>query len=138
MKKISDLTRDHRAAAPVNELLAPAAFLTQTAVLTKQQDIFSVICIRGVDPECIDPEEIDHAAMRFESALRTLGPEFRVYQYALKRERDAGVSAEFHRVVPGDPPRSSGPGHARNDPEDPGRVLRQKQRLARGAKRGAG
>ena len=55
-------------------------------MLTKQHDIFSVIRIGGVDPECLDPEEIDHAAMRFESALRTLGPEFRVYQYALKRE----------------------------------------------------
>ncbi len=94
MKTISDLTRDHRAAAPVNELLAPAAFLTETAVLTKQQDIFSVVRIGGVDPECLDPEEIDHAAMRFESALRTLGPEFRVYQYALKREMAAGALTE--------------------------------------------
>ena len=85
MKKLADLTHDHRAAAPVNELLAPVAFPTPTTTLTKQHDVFSVMRIGGVDPECLDAEEIEHLAMRFESALRTLGPEFRVYQYAMKR-----------------------------------------------------
>lgn len=99
MKRLADQTRAHRVASPVNELLAPIAFLTDTAVLTKQHDVFSVIRIGGVDPECLDPEEIDRAAMRFESALRTLGPEFRVYQYALKRELEGLPSRDDKHIV---------------------------------------
>ncbi|MGH9584771.1 MAG: hypothetical protein ACRD4O_17760 [Bryobacteraceae bacterium] len=41
----------------------------------------------GVDYECLDREQIDYAARRFEAALRSFTEDFRLYQYLLKRNR---------------------------------------------------
>src|SRR5262245_52260708 len=40
----------------------------------------------GVDAECLDEPQIDQIARQFESAVRTLDEDFRIYQYAIKRD----------------------------------------------------
>ncbi|HYI92083.1 MAG TPA: hypothetical protein VEX68_00935, partial [Bryobacteraceae bacterium] len=70
----------------MNELLSPCAFVTETAVLTKRGDLFSVLRVRGVDAECLEPDTLDDICRRFEGTLRILGPEYRVMQYIVKRD----------------------------------------------------
>lgn len=70
----------------MNELIAPCALLDDHTVLTKLGDIFSVLELKGVDAECLEPEAIDQICHRFDGALRILGPEYRVLQYLIKRD----------------------------------------------------
>jgi type IV secretory pathway VirB4 component len=83
--RLSDIRHDHEKAGAMHELLAPCAFADPYTVLTKRQDLFSVMRLSGVDAECLDPEHLGHVTQRFETSLRVLGPEYRVYQYLLKR-----------------------------------------------------
>lgn len=69
----------------MHELLSPCSFVSDHAVLTKRGDLFTVLRISGIDPECLEAEEIALITQRFDAALRILGPEYRVYQYIFKR-----------------------------------------------------
>lgn len=70
----------------MHELLAPCAFI-HDAVLTKRGDLFTVLRLQGIDAECLEPEAIAGICQRFDGALRNLGPEYRFYQYLIKRDR---------------------------------------------------
>lgn len=70
----------------MHELLAPCALLNDQAVLTKRGDLFTVLRIRGIDAECLEPDSIAGICQRFDGALRILGPEYRVSQYLIKRD----------------------------------------------------
>jgi type IV secretion system protein VirB4 len=69
----------------MNSFLAPVAFVNDSAVLTKSGDVFSVLRLAGKDPECMEEAEIADIVQRFTAAMRTLGPEYRVYQYLMKQ-----------------------------------------------------
>jgi len=43
-----------------------------------------VLRVEGVDYECLDHKQTDSLTKRLESALRLLGPQFRVYQLLFK------------------------------------------------------
>jgi type IV secretory pathway VirB4 component len=70
----------------MHQLLAPCAFAGEHVVLTKRQDLFTVLRVPGIDPECLDSAQLDYMAQRFAASMRILGPEYRVYQYILKRD----------------------------------------------------
>ena len=70
----------------MHELLAPCAFVGEYIVLTKRQDLFTVLRVPGTDPECLDIAVEPHCSAVSMALLRTLGPEYRVYQYILKRD----------------------------------------------------
>ena len=69
----------------MHSLLAPTAFLNDTTVLTKSGDVFMTLCLIGRDAECLEEAEIADIVQRFATAIRTLGPEYRVYQYLMKQ-----------------------------------------------------
>ncbi len=94
--KRSDLQRDYKKAGAMHELLSPCAFVGEHVVLTKRQDLFSVLRVPGIDPECLDAAQLNHIVQRFEASLRIFGPEYRVYQYLLKRDSPELPNAE-HR-----------------------------------------
>ncbi len=72
--------------APWNPLLSPAAMVTDSGVvLTKSEDVFMVLRLSGVDDECLEPEQVESVLQRYDAALRTLGSEYRVYTYLMKR-----------------------------------------------------
>src|SRR4051794_13295648 len=81
---VSKLRRDARQAGAMHELLAPCAFFGD-AVLTKCGDLFFALRLAPIDPECLDPEAVATICHRVDAALRILGPEYRIYQYLLKR-----------------------------------------------------
>ncbi len=66
-------------------LCAPVWFLGKDLVLTKGGDVFQVLRLTGKDPECLEERDVEAIVQRFESALRTLGPEYIAYQYVFKR-----------------------------------------------------
>jgi type IV secretion/conjugal transfer VirB4 family ATPase len=81
----AELKGEHAKVGAMHELFAPCVLMDEHTVLTKRQDLFSVLRVEGIDAECLDPEEIGRICQRFESALRMLGTEYRIYQYLIKR-----------------------------------------------------
>jgi type IV secretion/conjugal transfer VirB4 family ATPase len=62
-------------------------FWTETAFLTKSGDLGMVLSVTGVDYESLDNDEQQYAVKRLESALKSFGEGFHVYQYLLKTSR---------------------------------------------------
>ncbi|HZL51015.1 MAG TPA: type IV secretion system DNA-binding domain-containing protein, partial [Terracidiphilus sp.] len=62
-------------------------FWTETAFLTKSGDLGMVLSITGVDYESLDNDEQQYAVKRLESALKSFGEGFHVYQYLFKTNR---------------------------------------------------
>ena len=86
----------------MHALLAPSAFVNDSTVLTKSGDVFMTLRLTGKDPECLEETEIADIVQRFSAAMRTLGPEYRVYQYLIKQHSpefaDASTADEIqHR-----------------------------------------
>ncbi|WP_263376084.1 VirB4 family type IV secretion system protein [Granulicella aggregans] len=59
-------------------------FWTETAFLTKSGDLGMVLDVTGVDYESLDSDEQKYAVKRLESALKSFGEGFHVYQYLFK------------------------------------------------------
>jgi type IV secretion system protein VirB4 len=62
-------------------------FWNETAFLTKSGDLGMVLSVAGVDYESLDNDEQQYAVKRLESALKSFGEGFHVYQYLLKTNR---------------------------------------------------
>jgi type IV secretory pathway VirB4 component len=78
--------KDHHGSGAFNALLGIHAAVENGIFLTKGGDLVTWLKVQGLDYECLDPEEIDHQARRFESMLRIFDDRFRIYQYILKWE----------------------------------------------------
>src|SRR5690606_26662663 len=86
MTKLTRIRHDHRDAGALHELVNLFGFVDERTFLTKSGDIGVVIRIRGVDDECLDPDQVDRIARRFEATLKVFDERFRIYQYLLKRD----------------------------------------------------
>jgi type IV secretion/conjugal transfer VirB4 family ATPase len=62
-------------------------FWTETAFLTKSGDLGMVLSVTGVDYESLDNDEQQYAVKRLESAIKSFGEGFHVYQYLFKTNR---------------------------------------------------
>jgi type IV secretion/conjugal transfer VirB4 family ATPase len=62
-------------------------FWTETAFLTKSGDLGMVLSVAGVDYESLDNDAQQYAVKRLESALKSFGEGFHVYQYLFKTNR---------------------------------------------------
>jgi type IV secretion system protein VirB4 len=62
-------------------------FWTETTFLTKSGDLGMVLGVAGVDYESLDNDEQQYAVKRLESALKSFGEGFHVYQYLFKTNR---------------------------------------------------
>ena len=70
MTKLSRIRHDHRGSGALHELVNLFGFVDERTFLTKSGDIGVVIRIRGVDDECLDPDQLDRIARRFEATLK--------------------------------------------------------------------
>ena len=77
---------DYLGSGAMSSLIGLLAFVDQNTFLTKSGDLGVVIRVAGVDAECLDHDERDQVARRFESAIRIFDERFRLYQYLLKRD----------------------------------------------------
>ena len=58
-----------------------------------------VLRVEGVDYECLDHKQTDSLTKRLESALRLLGPQFRVYQILFKSSGETIPHGEYDNPV---------------------------------------
>ena len=70
-------------------------FWTETAFLTKSGDLGMVLSVTGVDYESLDNDEQQYAVKLLESALKSFGEGFHVYQYLFKTNRPAIPFARY-------------------------------------------
>jgi type IV secretion/conjugal transfer VirB4 family ATPase len=97
---IKRVRHEFTSAGAMHEVLAPCAFVGPNVVMTKQRDVFMVLRVEGVDPECMEDAEVARICERFDVALRVLGAGHRIYQYVSKRRLHGGLfSIELHLVI---------------------------------------
>lgn len=84
MLRLSKIFKNYKETGSLNENVSIFGFLDDHVFLTKGGDVGVVLRVEGVDYECLDFRETDDLAKRLESALRLLGPQFRVYQILFK------------------------------------------------------
>src|SRR5260221_13888996 len=80
MVRLSKIVKSYKASGALNENVSVCGFLDDQGFLTKGGDVGVVLRVEGVDYECLDHKQTDSLTKRLESALRLLGPQFRVYQ----------------------------------------------------------
>jgi type IV secretion/conjugal transfer VirB4 family ATPase len=73
----------------MSTLISLYGFVDDGVFLTKGGDLGVVLALRGVDYECLDPDQREAVTRRFEVALRLWDEHARLYQYVLKRNRIA-------------------------------------------------
>jgi type IV secretion system protein TrbE len=84
MLRLSKIVRSYKETGALNEHVAILGFLDEEVFLTKGGDVGVVLRVEGVDYECLDHKQTDSLTKRLESALRLLGPQYRVYQILFK------------------------------------------------------
>lgn len=82
--KLSKIVKNYKETGALNENVSIYGFLDDQVFLTKGGDVGMVLRVEGVDYECLDHKQTDSLTKRLESALRLLGPQFRVYQLLFK------------------------------------------------------
>jgi len=87
MLRIDKVIKPWKEAASLNDHINLYGFWNETAFLTKSGDIGMVLRVSGVDYESLDHAEQEYAIKRLESALKSFGSGFHVYQYLLKQNR---------------------------------------------------
>src|SRR5260370_36271100 len=69
------------------------------AFLAKGGDVGVVLRVEGVDYECLDHKQTDSLTKRLESALRLLGPQYRVYQILFKSSGETIPHGQYDNPV---------------------------------------
>jgi len=87
MVRIDKVIRPWRDADSLNSHINLYGFWNETTFLTKSGDLGMVLSVPGVDYESLDHAGQEYAVKRMESALKSFGPGFRVYQYLFKSNR---------------------------------------------------
>ena len=85
MVKISRILKDYSDSGALHALVNIDRAIDDQTFLTKGGDLVTILRVRGVDAECLEPLEIDQIVRRFGSAIRTFNEQVRIYQYLVKR-----------------------------------------------------
>lgn len=86
MVTLKRIAKDYQESGAVNSLLNLFGFVDENVFLTKSGDLGVVLKLQGRDYECLDFPELNHICRRFEATLRAFDPNFRIYQYIVKRD----------------------------------------------------
>lgn len=89
MTNLRRLLKDYRDSGALHALVSVQAEIADGIFITKGGDLVMFASLTGVDYECLDPDQMDRIARRFEAALRLLDERFRLHQYLLKRTNPA-------------------------------------------------
>src|SRR5947208_6218071 len=87
MTSWAQLLSGYRQTGAFNTLINLHGFVDDHTFLTKSGDLGLVLAVDGVDDECLDADERDCVARRFEAALRVFDDHTRLLQYVIKRPR---------------------------------------------------
>ena len=87
MLRLHKVIKPWKEAASLNDDINLYGFWNETVFLTKSGDVGMVLSVPGVDYESLDYNSQDYSVKRLESALKSFGSGFRVYQYLFKSNR---------------------------------------------------
>jgi type IV secretion/conjugal transfer VirB4 family ATPase len=87
MLRLHKVIKPWKEAASLNDNINLYGFWNETVFLTKSGDVGMVLSVPGVDYESLDYDSQDYSVKRLESALKSFGSGFRVYQYLFKSNR---------------------------------------------------
>jgi type IV secretion system protein VirB4 len=87
MTRLAHILRGYRQTGALNALINLYGFVDDQTFLTKSGDLGVVLAVEGVDDECLDADERDRVARRFEAALRVFDEHTYLLQYVVKRPR---------------------------------------------------
>jgi type IV secretion system protein VirB4 len=87
MLRLDRIIKPWKDAASLNDNINLYGFWNGTTFLTKSGEVGMVLGVPGVDYESLDSSSQEYAVKRLESALKSFGPGFRVYQYLFKSNR---------------------------------------------------
>ena len=99
MLKLSKILKSYRDTGALNENVSIYGFLDDEVFLTKGGDVGVLLRVDGVDYECLDQRQTDGLTKRLESALRLLGPQFRVYQFLLKSSGETIPHGDYDNPI---------------------------------------
>ena len=99
MLRLSKIVKSYKETGALNEHVAIFGFLDDKVFLTKGGDVGVVLRVEGVDYECLDHKQTDSLTKRLESALRLLGPQYRVYQILFKASGETIPHGEYANPV---------------------------------------
>jgi type IV secretory pathway VirB4 component len=99
MLRLDKVIKPWKEAAALTEHINLYGFWNERVFLTKSGDLGMVLCVPGVDYESLDHAEQEYAVKRLESALKTFGPGFHVYQYLFKQNRPEIPFAHYENSV---------------------------------------
>jgi type IV secretory pathway VirB4 component len=85
MINLAKLFKDYNDAGALNEHINLYGFVSDQVFLTKSGDLGVVVQVEGIDYECLDENPLDNMTRRLEVAQKVFDPQFRIYQYLLKR-----------------------------------------------------
>src|SRR3989449_5452587 len=84
MIKLQRVLKDYEDSGALHANIGVLEAIDENSFLTKAGHLFSMLCVRGVDDECLDPGQVAQIAQRVEAGLRLLDENFRLYQYLIK------------------------------------------------------
>jgi type IV secretory pathway TrbF-like protein len=87
MLRLDRVIQPWREAAALCDHINLYGFWNEMVFLTKSGDVGMAMRLSGVDFESLDHAEQEYAVKRLESALKTFGPGFHIYQYLFKQNR---------------------------------------------------
>ena len=87
MLRFDKIIKPWKESASLNDHINLYGLWSETAFLTKSGDLGMVLRVPGVDYESLDSNSQEYAVKRLESALKSFGPGFHVYQYLFKSNR---------------------------------------------------
>jgi type IV secretion system protein TrbE len=99
MLRLDRVIKPWKESAALNEYVNLYGFWNETTFLTKSGDVGMVLQVQGVDYESLDSAEQQYAVKRLESALKTFGPGFHIYQYLFKSNRPEIPFASYEDPV---------------------------------------
>jgi hypothetical protein len=87
MFRVDRVIKPWKESAALNDHINLYGQWSDTTFLTKSGDVGMVLCVGGVDYESLDSGAQEYAVKRLESALKSFGLGFHVYQYLFKSNR---------------------------------------------------
>ena len=81
MIRLNRIAKGYEEAGALHRLVNLFSFVDSDTFLTKSGDVGVVLRVRGVDHECLDPDQLDHIGRRFEATLKVFDERFRLYQW---------------------------------------------------------
>ncbi len=100
MISLGRILKDHREAGAFQALVSVQSVVGEGLLATKSGDLLKVLRVAGPDYECLDLEQLDSLARRFEAATRLFDERFRLYQYVFKRQLPPiALPVDGHPVV---------------------------------------